>query len=33
MSMHLGQHFLFNEDNHNGVYDRVMDNLNEEKYI
>lgn len=25
--MYLGQHINFNENNHNGVYDRVMDKL------
>lgn len=31
--MYLGQHIVFNEENHNGVYDRVMDKLDEVKKI
>lgn len=31
--MYLGQHIIFNENNHNGVYDRVMDKLDEVKSI
>lgn len=31
--MYLGQHIVFNEENHNGVYNRVMDQLDEVKNI
>lgn len=31
--MYLGQHIVFNEENHNGVYNRVMDKLDEVKKI
>lgn len=29
--MYLGQHINFNENNHNGVYNRVMDKIDEVK--
>lgn len=31
--MYLGQHIIFNKNNHNGVYDRVMDKFDEVKNI